>query len=1255
MYLPKLSNYKSAAGALALAAVLPLALTGCQDEEFGYSKEEIRAAAYDRNFVAKYGEVDPEQSWDLSNYAVPTSVNPATRAVNATLSDGQGQRIGTISTVDEYYYVESKLVAQFNDKLPEGDASNVQQGTTDFHLFSNGTFYIIPMYQGQSGVKSALHMVVKYKNQEYDQLIWSRSEGIQRQTEGNFQWLDLKNTQLSKDDQRDIWQTIDWYRDTSEKNYYSSSRAAKGIRTQPIKCNIPYGAEVHFYLEIVNGHLNYRQSATTDEYDSRVAGHNEANLARSGDKMWSNQGKMIHLTGQGFEVNNIEKYGKEYMFIACEDAWAPSDFNAPTMDYTSDRTVNTSQYSADQGNIRDMPDMYSNDNGKMHVNINPSDWNGDNDMNDLVFLFVADKLPDVVSSTVVKKRYIIEDLGSIVDWDFNDIVVDMEQISDPTTGNAQQKATLKHLCGTTPFDLFVGEVGNESKSVRLNFAGDVTTTDFMGESLNVSIAADHPINGQQMATEAELNLEFYLPRALWNPDENNIWVRVYPTADKYKNYNRNPSAGKEYVNAGNDPYGGNTTSDVNTQNPGEGEINPSFDYDSFIDFAFPRKGQVPRIIAVNTDYQWTAESNDIQKEMWTVYHIQATAKNYVPTETVAGGVVTGTGSYKPGSDIYLTATPDPGFRFDHWEGNGITDAQKYDRLLHVGQANANRDDFKAFFESVSDPRVIWEGNANTEMTYSTLMIQSQYNNVQSWNRLLDALSAGYNTIKVYSKDGSSEGQFGLDLAWEDCIVAGDAKYYNYNQNGVATYVLTPKQIEKLKDSSTTGLLVRIWSGAIEKIEMVHTNQFFTVTLLNEQNGGVYAADRSTDAKFAANGNNVYRQASYAYGTKAILTPRAADGYLFDHWEQYADEAGTQLLNTDLGGENGVLEVESSAILRAIFKEKGKLTFNTAKGEIVTVQYKTANGEYTDVTSGTQLDLSAQDLTFKVTSLKQTESGDVITEKDGGNFDRYKIDWNDGANSTKDVAPSGEVTFHWDPAKGLALNLTVKFMARAVIQRVTGDENEYDVAEAGYALLREKGSDDEAVQNVLYVPNGSSVSMTPYAKDGHKFVNWNVSNNLSIEKEVNGPTLVWARFTRLSADVYWNDDAGVSVNNGSAFNRLAYGNADAFIEELPSSGSQIIRFTFKKIEEKDDEGNVTSTHGVTGDVKLFTAYENAAHDGGWTVLDPSEPNKVYTLNNATQLQITLSEGDIAKIKERAGLLLQNLTQSPFVVTTVELLQ
>jgi len=264
--------------------------------------------------------------------------------------------------------------------------------------------------------------------------VWSKSEDMYIQSAQYKEWKALK----------DIPQEL--------KNGVYKDQSRNTLKATAVKApefyfsNMPTGKTISFYLEI---------TATT----SKV--HNV------GDKLGSLTGNMISLDATDHRPDNIDA-SKQVSVIACEDGRAEK-----------------------------------------------ADWS----LNDVIFLVVGD--PDAPHSVnlvdgtpVVEKRqvrYMIEDLGSTNDFDFNDIVVDVEQSRTTTpilktitdkngkqiewlTGWKEepyaQKAIIRHLGGTLPFKLYIGdtEISEVSPSMDSNPDTEFTVTGWNPENHNVSVA-----------------------------------------------------------------------------------------------------------------------------------------------------------------------------------------------------------------------------------------------------------------------------------------------------------------------------------------------------------------------------------------------------------------------------------------------------------------------------------------------------------------------------------------------------------------------------------------------------------------------------------------------------------------------------------------------------------------------------------------------------------------------------------------------
>ena len=147
----------------------------------------------------------------------------------------------------------------------------------------------------------------------------------------------------------------------------------------------------------------------------------------------------------------------------------------------------------------------------------------------------------------IAKRYMIEDLGSKRDFDFNDIVVDVYQAI-----NGSQRAVIRAMGGTIDFTLEIGKT-KWQKSVDGVAAGYDTDTWYNTTPNPVwdDVLAEFPVEG-------------------WEPENNNITVTV-----------------------------GSVTND--------GVI---------IKIPFPRVGEVPMIIALDTFVDWQKEKDTLPKDWW---------------------------------------------------------------------------------------------------------------------------------------------------------------------------------------------------------------------------------------------------------------------------------------------------------------------------------------------------------------------------------------------------------------------------------------------------------------------------------------------------------------------------------------------------------------------------------------------------------------------------------------------------------------
>ncbi len=229
----------------------------------------------------------------------------------------------------------------------------------------------------------------------------------------------------------------------------------------------------------------------------------------------------------------------------------------------------------------------------------------DKDYNDVIFLLVGSpKLPEISDKTI-QKRYMIEDLGSTFDFDFNDIVVDVSEehvrdLANPSMLKVRQTATISHLCGTIPFMVYLG-----SKSFGNN--------PMYGHNNNNSADGYYPADNAYTTTlylspewlrSSDMNDAAYATlrskEGLWDPETNNIKVFVWP--------------GKSYKESEVGVY----WEEYNAQNDDRPNDNLKGDPNNVYErqkVEFPNKGKFPYIIATDPDVDWMKENVSIP-ESW---------------------------------------------------------------------------------------------------------------------------------------------------------------------------------------------------------------------------------------------------------------------------------------------------------------------------------------------------------------------------------------------------------------------------------------------------------------------------------------------------------------------------------------------------------------------------------------------------------------------------------------------------------------
>lgn len=536
---------------VALSASLLAGMTSCQDENFGYSADQIK---YAKNFTELYGKIPADKSWDLTSWAQNQQMQADSKVegTRSSSSVNSGRLNSDSSNPDfevssEEYVVPANLMSWMKQNLVEG-RDNRSLGSSFLLRLPNNPFAIVPIFQGNSAFMSELEMKVNTRDLTK---IWEKSQNMWAQESEGSSWEKLYYF--------DGWPTYDqWYPSTS--CHGASTLESYGVKAKPI---IFYPDRMTSGSD--NDRLMYFSLRNIDKY------------YEDDDKKWDPDNTWSTI---GDRLTSINSHG--YM-LAMPVPFAITSL--PTL-----------------------PNSGRSSNNVMIVGC--EDANGDHsdhDTNDIVFMIVGyPDTPEILSTTkVVKKRYMCEDLGATEDFDFNDIVVDVTntEVYKLTTspqnqadnvltdgnfelswerdwGNGGQTARLAHVCGTLPFQVVVGDT-------KFPVVND--PTDF--ESTRRELVSGTTTRAKNPVLEDGWNPNEVKAVSGWNPQTNNIKIYVKWDAGRLKDSQWHEST-------------------VYSPTP-EDEQFSDFSDGQFVVAKFPENGSVPYIIATDQDVPWMKECVNI--------------------------------------------------------------------------------------------------------------------------------------------------------------------------------------------------------------------------------------------------------------------------------------------------------------------------------------------------------------------------------------------------------------------------------------------------------------------------------------------------------------------------------------------------------------------------------------------------------------------------------------------------------------------
>lgn len=457
----------------------------CSKDMTSLSYEEVQKQTYSANFVAKYGDISPNQSWDFTTgdrqLATRSFTTIKTEVLEKGIDFGDVSQIQSVVKDRNWLHTEiqipgnveknAQLLNAMVKALPEAKAKT---GKPAVLVAPSNGFYIFPFF---SGGCLTFDLMVKVGDEEPVNV-------------------------FSKD-----WINFQTINGMPKDNVYADGGT---VNMKGIYIEAPVGTRIEVYIDNIFCHTSAAGNAYEKPFPSPAGTTNGRAIYVELDEE-----VMPELDDIELLENAVVKY------IGIEDI----------------------------------------------ANSRPYGMGTDNDFNDVVLAVVGN--PDVPQEKVITedkyevktcktKRYMIEDLGATDDFDFNDVVVDVEDYTIEThkvtrengviktdevieTTTAPTKAIIRAMGGTIDFELTIGN----TKWVKSENNFDVKTM--------YNTQGDIDYNKELAVFEV----------TGWDYDANNIGIRVM---------------GKD------------------------GQL---------FDIQFPKEGEAPMMIAVDPTQKWMGERNSV--------------------------------------------------------------------------------------------------------------------------------------------------------------------------------------------------------------------------------------------------------------------------------------------------------------------------------------------------------------------------------------------------------------------------------------------------------------------------------------------------------------------------------------------------------------------------------------------------------------------------------------------------------------------
>ncbi len=535
-------NIVKSLGFMALSTLVVSAFTSCEEHN-PFSEKEVFQQEYSKNFFKTYGNFPANQSWDFSDA-------PRTAPTDPSIFD-LGREVVT------------RAATRAGGHTPEAD--------TEVSLEDAKTAGVLYVPSGTPGAADDPYYYLEPET--YDWLKANLPEGKINTPKGS-PFVFRYESPYNATDQR--FAIIPFYQGYGTVHYKLHMVAVDQEKDYIIWDNWPMGSGTPTNPDGSVSTSDFQ--VNTKDYQAKPESQNWVNVKKADrlDDLFYKQVRSKPMIISGLT-------GEFYFYLELTSLF--SSYGDPGEHQSSKEGMMLALDCPTPEHINNYKTLFGVDDSKTISQVmvigcedsKKADW----DINDIAFMIVGlTALPQKVEAKY-SKRYLFEDMGTTVDFDFNDVVVDVTETvvknSDGTDGEVlAQEAVLRHKCGTLPFQVYF--------------------CDKDGDAIYGGAGAFDQMKGHVQGKEEQYTVF----------DDENVRVRlvyIKKGDDKDKDNVNCKQVGSPFW----DPESNNIRINVGTNGTLTGQ-----DGGNIMSAHFNKPGETsaPYIIAVPTTQMWTAESTD---------------------------------------------------------------------------------------------------------------------------------------------------------------------------------------------------------------------------------------------------------------------------------------------------------------------------------------------------------------------------------------------------------------------------------------------------------------------------------------------------------------------------------------------------------------------------------------------------------------------------------------------------------------------